>query len=676
MTFLCNMIQNLIQASKSAEQFEPYHETLEYIKLDGTQYFNPDLLTNADYTIEARFKLTDTSRSSSVFGGRNTSANPMNGNQLHYIYTNGKTQYIGGYSTAELAVENTITLNDVCEVVCDKTGFSIAKNGGTPTKYSRAFSAVQYTTDLMIGATYTKTGNSIQWGFKGELYMFKVRLSGELIRDYVPSLDSQLRPCLYERVSKTFLYAKKLSDNTTAYDLGFKRWNKFDVDYISFTGTQRIPTGIKPQVDIKTDITFRSDYTGMTASCLIGARYAASGTRKAYAVWQCVGGSNTNPQSGYMRADLGNSSTGSDSIGKSYSCANWTNFVKDSEDNYLNNEFKTANTSYDFDFEKTSVDINIGCMANGSVGTDEEPLTPTYSNNFIGDIGRCIMYVEDVLTRDYKPVIWHNGNTTAEACLYDEVYNKMHTNAGTGTLKAYIENTLGVPYEVGMYVQTLKSSNTANAGYVVELGEYPQDGMGYHIKTTTDSTSSNYLFGSRLTTSGNLAIATLLGSSTGGTILSGVMGGSITWKSGTTTWARSGSGTTYECSLQTYKDGNTYKFDVIGYNYTLGKEADRQTQTYPSPIDEQQNAPMLLFGAVNTVNILFGNNSHYFIEWNLPNVRHTLLPVINSTHTKICFIDNRTKQTYEFIKVGSYTPTTNNITFKQLDGTIITGTLT
>ena len=154
------------------------------------------------------------------------------------------------------------------------------------------------------------------------------------------------------------------------------------------------------------------------------------------------------------------------------------------------------------------------------------------------------------------------------------------------------------------------------------------------------------------------------------------MGESITWKSGTTTWARSSNGTTYECSLQTYKDGNTYKYNAIGYNYTLGQEADKQTATYSSSIDRQQDAPMLLLGAFNTDNILFGNNHYFFVEWNLPDVRHTLLPVINSTHTKICFIDNKTKQTYEFIKIGGYTPATDNITFKQLDGTIITGTLT
>ena len=173
-----------------------------------------------------------------------------------------------------------------------------------------------------------------------------------------------------------------------------------------------------------------------------------------------------------------------------------------------------------------------------------------------------------------------------------------------------------------------------------------------------------------------MAIITLLGSSTGATISSGVMSGSITWKSGTTTWTRSGNGTTYECSIQTYKDGNAYKYDAIGYNYTLDKDADRQTQTYPNPIDGQQNAPMLLFGAVNTINILFGSNSHYFVEWNLPNVRHTLLPVINSTHTQFCFIDNKSKVIYEFTKIGAPSPSANNVKFKQLDGTVITGTLT
>ena len=651
---LNNINDLLLVAGKQEGGYEPYHEVLEYVKLDGTQYFNPDLLTNADYTIEARFKLTDTSSSSSVFGGRNSSSNPMNGNQLHYIYTNGKTQYIGGYYPAELAVDNAITLNDVCEVVCDKTGFSIAKNGGTPTKYSRTFSAVQYTTDLMIGATYTKTGETIQFGFRGEYYTFKVRLNGELIRDYVPSLDSKMRPCLYDKVSKTFLYAKKISDGTTAYDLGFKRWNKFDVDYIESTGTQYINTGINPTNTLKVEMPAKATEQE-NSRFFFGSRNSTAANAATYA---CL--LNTPQRIGYKVG------AGSFAYTSGYNATEKHTYAIENGILYCDD------TQIDDTYKNTTVSVTsplaLFTILSGS--------TYDAAQGFLGYCYGCKLWDNGTLVRDYKPVIWHNGDTTAEACLYDEVYNKMYQNAGTGSFKAYIENTLGVPYEVGMYLKTIKTGNSANVGPIVELGEYPQDGMGYHIKTTTDSTSSNYLFGSRLTTSGNLAIATLLGSSNGGTILSGVMGGSITWKSGTTTWARSGNGTTYECSLQTYKDGNTYKFDVIGYNYTLGKEADRQTQTYPNPIDEQQNAPMLLFGAVNTINILFGNNSHYFVEWNLPNVRHTLLPVINSTHTKICFIDNRTKQIYEFTKVGTYTPTTNNITFKQLDGTIITGTLT
>lgn len=657
---LNNINDLLLVAGKQESGYEPYHETLEYIKLDGTQYFNPDLLTNADYTIEARFKLTDTSSSSSVFGGRNSSANPMNGNQLHYIYTNGKTQYIGGLSNPELAVENAITLNDVCEVVCDKTGFSIAKNGGTPTKYSKAFSTLQYTTDLMLCATYTKTGDAIQWGFRGEVYTFKVRLNGELIRDYVPALDSKMQPCLYDKVSKTFLYAKKLSGGATAYDLGFKRWNKFDVDYIENTGegsatataTQYINTGVIPK--------------GTIISGKI--KYSYLGTPVTEAI---LGGTTADNTSNVRIGTL------SGKYRLKWNNTGYTGTTSITEGTILEDEFNTNTGFYTNDEQVITQQYTsvAGCINPILLFTDTTTGTNLGYNKVSKRLYYCTIYQDGVLVRDYKPVVWHNGDTTAEACLYDEVYNKMYQNAGTGSFSAYIENTVGEPYEVGMYLKTIKTGNSANVGPIVELGEYPQDGMGYHIKTSTNSTSSNYLFGSRLTTDGNLQIATLSGSQTGGTILSTVMGESITWKSGTTTWARTTNGTTYECSIQTYKDGNSYKFNAIGYNYTLGKEADRQTQTYANPIDGRQDTPMLLLGAFNTTNILFGNNHYFFVEWNLPNVRHTLLPVINSTHTTICFIDNKTKQIYEFIKIGSYTPTTDNISFKQLDGTIITGTL-
>jgi hypothetical protein len=220
---------------------------------------------------------------------------------------------------------------------------------------------------------------------------------------------------------------------------------------------------------------------------------------------------------------------------------------------------------------------------------------------------------------------------------------------------------------------------------MVDLDIEPKDGIGYHIKTSTNSNSSNYVFGARKVTtvpsqqSTKPILIGLTGSQTGATILSSVMGASATWKSDGTNWTRPSSSTSsyvYECSLQTYKENNELKFNIIGYNYTLAKNADRQTLTYTDAIDnaDESDISTLCIGGLNANNILNGNNAYFFIKFRQPNTNMTLLPVVNNN--QFYFIDNKTKQTYQFYKVGSSTPSTDNVKFKQLDGTIITGTLT
>jgi hypothetical protein len=789
---MLNNIHDLLLASVKQSKEEPYHEVLEYVSLDGSQYFNPDLLTDSEYTIEARFKLTDTTSSSSIFGGRNSSANPMNGNQLHYIYTSGKTQYIGGYSNAELAVENAITVNDLCEVVCDKTGFSIAKNGGTPTKYSREFSTIQYTTDLMLCATYTKIGDSTQWGFRGEIYVFRIFKSGVLIRDYVPVLDGKMQPCLYDRVNKTFLYAKKISDGSTTYDLGFKRWNKYDVDYISFTGTQYIDLGLTASytsLDKAPVCEFEGKIDTLPSSTTTMQRFVSAG------------GSGTGEK--YYQIFINWNSSGTPKIPIGFQCGAASPYMEareaDTNWHYYkydipNKEAFIDDTSYDMtSYTSTSVSIpyNLYIGARNLSGEADRFL--------IGSLKYLKWSIGGQLIRDFKPVVWHNADVTAEACLYDEVYNKMYQNAGTGSFNAYIEkdinytlmsytymNTHGyyisergvvtaqaesdytdaiavqqgdivtltttttsrvsnkrihgyngtstsdwvsqlgaieysqtggdtrtlsvvVPsgvtyirvshsiygetqcdltitrtYEVGTYLQTLKTSTIQSAGYMVDLDIEPKDGIGYHIKTSTNSNSSNYVFGARKFTSVPSQQSTkpiligLTGSQTGATILSSVMGESATWKSDGTNWIRPSSSTSsyaYECSLQTYKENNELKFNIIGYNYTLAKNADRQTLTYTDAIDNADEADIstLRIGGLNANNILNGNNAYFFIKCRQPDMNMTLLPVVNNN--QFYFIDNKTKQTYQFYKVGSPTPTTDNIRLKKLDGTFINGTL-
>ena len=665
MTFLMNQISQLIQLAKKKSEEEPYNEITQWVATDSTQYIDTGFIADQNSKIEIGFQVLDTGTSAkAVFGSRKWNGSVVS--QAFYLYkTNSAIVQVGwGSQSKNIALDNATELQAPIRLIIDKGSVTLVTNAKT---YIETFTETTFetSTSVVIGTSRTGTSGTELDNRPATVDVRYCKLwnNGTPAYNYYPALDDKIQPCLYDKVTKTFAYAKKISDGTTTYDLGFKRWNKFDVDYIESSGTQYINTGYA----FADDFAYEVEYEGLNnGECLLGGRTSSVRTAIIYrAMATQVDGQTTVPIAGLNVTQtpfkLGVLSNTKHKI-KVAIANNKGNIWVDDTQVYTNESFTGTYISG----KTTAIFADHFGDLTGTSEYQEYATSKLYALKF---------WQGTTLVRSYKPVVWHNGDTTAVACLYDEVYNKMYTNAGTGSFKAYIVGADDTVYEVGMYLKTIKTSTVATVGPIIELGEYPQDGMGYHIKTTTDSNSSNYLFGSRKTTDGNLQIATLSGSQTGGTILSIVMGESITWKSGITTWTRSTSGTTYECSMQTYKDGNTYKFNIIGYNYTLDKEANRQTATYTNPIDERQDIPMLYFGAFHTENILFGTNYHYFVEWNLPNVRHTLLPVIDTTHTKICFIDNKTKEIYEFTKVGSYTPTTNNITFKQLDGTIITGTL-
>ena len=120
---------------------------------------------------------------------------------------------------------------------------------------------------IIIGGMRSGTSSSSSTAnfFIGDIQQAKIWDNDVLIRDYVPKLDIQLRPCLYDKVSKTFLYAKSSSGGTTTYDLSFKRWNKYDVDYIENTGTAYIPfADITPTTTMGMNIEYA--YTVLSSS--------------------------------------------------------------------------------------------------------------------------------------------------------------------------------------------------------------------------------------------------------------------------------------------------------------------------------------------------------------------------------------------------------------------------
>ena len=824
MSYLQAQIASLLRSAAVIEPIEPYYEVLEKITLSGVEYFD------LGYKV-SDFEMGDTIRFEGIVKGTDAGSIASTGSQLLFSLGNDGGQWLGKAQNGTkyaFGSSNTSTISFNVEVLANVTialsgnlsrpTFTISGSVTSDTETSqitqRSATPTYYDFPLLFGAGTKSTGEKA-YGGDYTIKCGKIYVNGIMTKDFIPVLDSQMRPCLYDKISKTFTYAKKIADGTEATDtLTFKRWNKYDVDYISFTGTQYIDLGLTASyasLDQAPVCEFEGKIDTLPSSTTTMQRFVSAGDSS-------TGGK-------YYQIFINWNTSGTPKIPVGFQCGAASPYMeaREADTNWHYYKYDVPNKeafiddiSYDMtSYTSTSVSIpyNIYIGARNLNGVADRFL--------IGSLKWLKWFVGGQLVRNFKPVVWHNADVTAEACLYDEVYNKMYQNSGTGIFNAYIEDvqvpytlaqhdnmdiqlgtgayinasgvvttdtascyTKAIPvsagdvitltvtgrattsvfnkrihaytaddgtislgskgswvsqlgyitfpigqtnyttqtlsvtipsgvnyirlshalrtvddiiletqcdltitrtYEVGTYIQTLKTSTIQTTGYMIDLGIEPKDGIGYHIKTSTNVQSSNYVFGARKATSVPSQQSTkpiligLTGSQTGATIFSSVMGTSATWKSDGTNWTRPSSSTssyTYECSLQTYKENNELKFNIIGYNYTLAKNADRQTLNYTDAIDnaDESDISTLCIGGLNANNILNGNNAYFFIKFRQPNTNMTLLPVVNNNN-QFYFIDNKTKQTYQFYKVGSPTPTTDNIRLKKLDGTFINGTL-
>ena len=415
---MLNNINDLILVANKQEDEEPLHEVLEYIQLDGTQYFDTGMYYDLNTQIEAGIAFTSIpTQNTYIFGARGSAITTgANVNNIDCIFAKDMGMVCdfnnSNYDTYRLSVPPaSLTANEFYDVIINKSNRQIlldgVSKGSNTTVNSDTFDSVN---TICIGIVNGMNIDSYV-GFNGNIKYFKIDE-----HDYVPALDYLLRPCLYDKVTKTFLYAKKISNGTTTYDLGYKRWNKFDVDYIESDGNQFIDTGYIPSGTTETEILVMPTDQA-TARFLFGCRTGQSNN-----IYACL--LNSVQRIGYR-------------VGASGAYLYFSNY---NEVN-VKHTYKISNGV----FYRDGVIVSSSCEGASVAPSAPLALLTINTNNtfdatqvFKGYFYYCTIKENGILVRDYKPVVWHNSDTTAVACLYDEVYNKMYENAGTGSFKAYI----------------------------------------------------------------------------------------------------------------------------------------------------------------------------------------------------------------------------------------------
>lgn len=184
------------------------YRQVEYIKSTGSQYIDTEFVPNSNTTVEMRVAFTDISATANLFcaRGETTLSNTytcflITRSGIRFDYYNsvdGQTGYIP--SVAEImtikANKNKIYINDVLKYTYSTATFTAGGN-------------------MWLLTSYVRSGNSydtVQNRAKAKLYSCKIYDGDTLVRDFVPSVDTESgKAGLYDNVNDKF-YASKQDD--------------------------------------------------------------------------------------------------------------------------------------------------------------------------------------------------------------------------------------------------------------------------------------------------------------------------------------------------------------------------------------------------------------------------------------------------------------------------------
>ena len=182
------------------------YKECKYIESTGTQYIDTKFTPNYNTRTIFSFQITSLAEKFGLFGSRQSSTNSM---YTFQKISNGKwgTSY-----------ENQFP-NDIKDADLEK--HVIDKNKNITYMDNEIINTIletqQYTTsnDMFIFCINDHGTASLFGKFK--LYYTKIYNGNELVRDFIPVIDSSDIPCLYDLVSKTTFY--NVGTGTFGYEL-------------------------------------------------------------------------------------------------------------------------------------------------------------------------------------------------------------------------------------------------------------------------------------------------------------------------------------------------------------------------------------------------------------------------------------------------------------------------
>lgn len=378
---------------------KPYYCEVEYLESTGTQYIDTGLTGNSDTKAELAVIIsTKATGNVGIFGSRGNSAN-SNLLAVGYGTSSLASDFNNSsYSSYRASVSYELDTKYICYTSKEKR-FIKDENGIVLAENTTLCNDTMSTSNLLL---FAETGVASKQ--QGKMFYAKIWDDNILVRDFIPVLDNNMKPCMYDKVSGKLFYNKGTGEFIAGEVI--QKPTHTEIEYLEGDAVSYIDTGVIGRTGVTVDMNIYFPTNVSTNTYIIGC--AESDTERFYAPF--LYGSRWSLYIGNSYGKYGGSPKKKEKIhfitkttdGK-------TQVIDDNEANCSSsNTVETNYTMYLFGVN------NYGTAVVGNSNyTDSTGYLRIYD---------CKIYVDGTLVRDYIPVEKSDG----VKCLYDKVEGKYY----------------------------------------------------------------------------------------------------------------------------------------------------------------------------------------------------------------------------------------------------------
>lgn len=230
------VIPNKVRLPQSTEiRFPKGYTEVEYLASNGNQYIDTEVLGNGEFDVDYQYYQTENS-SNAIFAGTRSASQHLNFGQR----SNGST---GAFSMAYLgeywqAISSPAINTNIRVQISYKSGSQTGTLNGTAMT-SKSLTGTEATNLSIYLFKRHHYGTDNVSGLVGRIYYFKLWNNGALVRYFIPALDPNGRPCMWDAITKKPYYNQGTGEFTYGRSIQ-------QVSYLESSGTQYIDTGYKP----------------------------------------------------------------------------------------------------------------------------------------------------------------------------------------------------------------------------------------------------------------------------------------------------------------------------------------------------------------------------------------------------------------------------------------------